>query len=202
MTKRRGTDVLTVPGAAALCSVSRRTMLRWLKAGHLPGHSTPGGHHRILWRDLERFMRRRGMVVPGDAGADEVRVAIVDDDRAHVSAMESLLSLELPQAMVRSAFDGFAAGHLVGSFEPHVLLLDILMPGLDGFEVCRLVSREPALRHSAVIVVSAFLDDEAEERMRALGARECIRKPVDPEALLEAVRKHLPVQAEAVRRAG
>jgi excisionase family DNA binding protein len=181
--------VLSTSQAAALCRVDRRTMLRWVKARKLPSHQTGGGWRRILRDDLLRFMNRRGIPLPETAAAD---IVVADDDRSHVSAVSRLIGATFPSVRVVPAYDGFAAGMQVARLRPTLLLLDIVMPGLDGADVCREVRRDPSLASTAIVVISGVLDKRLERTLLELGAERCLRKPAKPDDILQAVRDFVP----------
>ncbi len=86
--------------------------------------------------------------------------------------------------MVETAYDGFEAGRKVHSFAPDILLLDYMMPGLKGSEVCRQIKQLPGHADVRVIVMSGYITPETEAEMLAAGAECCLAKPVDASRLL------------------
>ena len=82
------------------------------------------------------------------------------------------------------ARDGFEAGVKVESFRPHALVLDLMMPGIDGFEVCRRLRARPTLNHIRIVAVTGFPSTENVDRILAAGADACLEKPIDSERLL------------------
>lgn len=186
-------DTFSTVQAAELCAVGRSTMLRWLKAGLIPSHTTGGGHRRVLRGDLLAFMRERGMPAP-EGGP---RIAVVDDDPNHVEALGRLLELHLPEAEVRTAHDGFQGGMLVTELKPDVLFLDYRMPGVDGAEICRSIRAAPALAGTRIIVISGHADDALARELKALGAERVLTKPVRPELILAALKPYLPAVEQA-----
>jgi len=89
------------------------------------------------------------------------------------------------------AHDGFAAGETVAYARPDAVIVDLRMPGMDGFEVCRRIKGRSETQHVAVIVVSGFLTDELDDQAREAGAEACFSKPVDREALMKELSKVL-----------
>jgi CheY-like chemotaxis protein len=85
---------------------------------------------------------------------------------------------------IEIARDGFEAGVKVESFRPHALLLDLMMPGMDGFEVCRRLRARPTLNHVRIVAMTGFPSPENVERIMTAGADACLPKPLDPERLL------------------
>ena len=183
---------LSTEQAATLMGVHARSVLRWVKDGKLPAWQTGGGRSRIRRSDLATFMRSRGMEVPGDLGPMPPRVAIVDDDPDHVAALRDLLQELRPDAEVQEATDGFTAGLMIGTFRTHLVFLDIYMPSIDGFEVCRWIRSRPETLGVAIVVVSGVLTPAARGKLRELGADLCVSKPLDVDLLRSVLREYLP----------
>ena len=171
-------DDMSTHDVARLCGVAPRTVLRWVDAGVLPGYQTGGGRRRVKQADLVAFMRGRGMEIPAELAPRRTRVAIVDDDRLHVQLLSRMLTDQHPALEVESAADGFAAGALVFSFKPHLIFLDLVMPGMDGFEVCRRIRAEPAFDDVGIVIVTGHLTDAWRQRLAELGADACLVKPL------------------------
>jgi len=187
--------VLSTTQAARMCQVDRRTMLRWVDGGLLPHHQTGGGQRRILPADLAAFMHERGMPVPSKLDPGPVRVAVVDDDVGFVASMVRFLASEIPGADIRTASDGFAAGLLLSSFRPQLVLLDLVMPGMDGYEVLRRIRQRPELTRTAVVVVSGTVTPDLSASLLAQGASAALPKPADPARLRNLIRKIIPRSA-------
>lgn len=185
-------EAFSTQQAAALCGVDRRSMLRWVKAGVLPSFQTGGGRWRILREDLVAFMQARGMPIPADLSPEPPKVVIVDDDTGFADALRRIVSSRRPDARVLTATDGFTGGMMVSDEQPHLLLLDVQMEGIDGVEVCRRIRANDALNSVKVVIVSGFLTDEAEEVLLGLGVERCCRKPLAPAAVHEIVDAFLP----------
>ncbi|RYB04959.1 PleD family two-component system response regulator [Lichenibacterium ramalinae] len=114
------------------------------------------------------------------------RILVVDDVPANVKLLEARLSAEYFE--VRTAANGFDALQLAGRSGFDVILLDVMMPGLDGFEVCRRLKSDPVTAHVPVVLVTAL--DHTADRVRGLeaGADDFLTKPVDELALVARVR--------------
>jgi excisionase family DNA binding protein len=178
--------------AADICGVDRTTMRRWLLEGVIPHTVTPGGWRRIAPAELVRFMRAHDIPVPGWLDPSPGRVLLVDDDELMTAAARRMLRRLDPGIEVCEVHDGFGAGIQALAFRPHVIVLDLVMPGMDGLQVCRWIVAEPRLAGVAVIFLSGHLDRYDREELLSLGAKACLDKPVKPEQLHEAVRPHLP----------
>jgi len=169
---------LTTGEAAEACGVSARTVLRWVKDGHLRAFATPGGHQRVSRRELVRFLRTRGADVPKQLLPASRRVVIADDSPAFCRAVQRRLTVKHPGVVVEAVRDGFAAGAAVQRLRPDLLLLDIVMPGLDGVAACAHIRSQPELDGVAVVIVSGALTPALCTELRELGADRCVPKPV------------------------
>jgi excisionase family DNA binding protein len=186
------TDDLSTHAAAELCGVASRTVLRWVDAGVLPGYQTGGGRRRIRRVDLVAFMRGRGMSIPAELRSRRDRVAIVDDDRLHVKTLRRMLHMEHKDLQIEVAHDGFGAGALLFTFHPHLIILDLVMPGMDGFEVCRRIRADPEFDDVGVLVVTGHDPEPFRQRLEELGATEILRKPLKMAQLLPALERYVP----------
>ncbi len=121
-----------------------------------------------------------------DAVGASRRVLVVEDNLDTVHSLVMLLRQDGHQ--VDFAINGYAALDLAKRFRPDVVLLDLGLPGLDGFDVCSRLRSEPELAHSRIIAVTAYAHDEHRVRSRAAGCDLHITKPYDPQHLLAVVR--------------
>jgi len=167
--------------------VSPITVRAWAAKGLLPFEATPGGHRRFLRETVEMFARQGAKA----SLRKDCRVLVVDNDK-QVSGFltEWLAGLDEPFS-VSSAVDGFEAGSKVHSFEPDVILLDPMMPTLDGFEVCRRIKSNPATNDIRVIAMTGHMTPENQQRILEAGAETCIAKPLDTVLLLELMKADL-----------
>jgi excisionase family DNA binding protein len=185
MKKSKHKTHLTPNEVAELLMVNPVTVRQWAARGLLRSMTTPGGHRRFLLSDVEEFARSRGTTPIARSSGRPERVLIVDDD-AHLGLFISeLIRTRDPQVQTQIARDGFEAGIKVESFRPHVLLLDLMMPGIDGFEVCRRLRERPTLNHVRIVAMTGFPSPENIERIMAAGADACLSKPLDSKRLLE-----------------
>jgi len=185
-------ETLTPKQAAEICGVDRTTVRRWLLDGAIPHSVTPGGWRRIAPRDLCAFMREHAIPIPEWLDPGPGRILIVDDEPSVTKALERVLKRIDPSLDVRAVHDGFGAGVMALSFAPPVIILDLVMPGMDGVEVCRWVMTEPRLAGVAVVVLSGHLERYDEQQLLELGAKACQRKPIAPDKLAKAITPFLP----------
>src|SRR5512139_1904407 len=185
-------DVLTVYQASQYCGVSPKTVANWIDEGHIVAFRTVGGHRRIRKQDLDAFLRKTGMPVPAESTQeDRKKILVVDDDRLIVETIVKALEEEPHNYEIISASDGFEAGLQVSHFKPDLLILDIMMPDIDGYEVCQKIKSNPETKDIKIIVLSAYLDDDAFTKMNEYGANACFSKPLPLEQLKYEVAKLL-----------
>jgi len=182
----RGKDYLTPKEVARLLQVEPGTVRSWSQEGRLRATTTPGGHRRYSYRDVEMFARENGIALPVRSG-DQLRVLVVDDDENVAKLIENMLLSANPATEIEIALSGFAAGQCVEKFEPHVIILDLIMPGVDGYQLCDALKNEPATAAIRIIAITGDPNSEATSKILALGAEVCLTKPLTRQQLLGAI---------------
>ena len=180
---------LTLGQAAKLLGVAQSTVRAWSDAGRLPVFYTPGGHRRFKEDDLHAFLSRNGA---GSRPRNAATVLIVDDDPRLREVIR--VNLEYDGMVVREAAtaeEGLRA--LEGGDPPDLVMLDVMMPGLDGWEMLRRVREQHGLDSLPVIMFSGKADG-GREKAKAGGAQAFIGKPLDPLALVEQAKALLRVR--------
>lgn len=119
-----------------------------------------------------------------------LRVMVIDDSKTIRRTAETLLRKE--GCDVATADDGFQALGRIAEVQPHLILVDIMMPRLDGYQTCALIKTNQTFKNTPVIMLSSKdgLFDKA--RGRIVGSEEYLTKPFTRDELLAAVRRHLP----------
>lgn len=179
---------LTPNEVATLFMVSPITVRQWAQKGLVKAEVTVGGHRRFLRAEIERFARDHGLSgarAVSDAG--QTRLLVVDDDRQLVGYIRELLS-EIDKLQIETAYDGFDAGTKMQVIRPQIVLLDLMMPGLNGFEVCQRIKADALTRATRVITMTGFASSENTGLSLAAGAESCLSKPLDADALIALVR--------------
>jgi len=191
-------DILTVFKASQVCKVSPKTIINWIESGHIPAYKTVGGHRRIKQTDLVAFMNKQGIPVPEGGEPVDVRkrILVVDDDPIIVETIVQALEEDEHDYEVVSASDGFEAGLQVNHFKPHLMILDIMMPDIKGYEVCRKIKNDEKTKDTCIIVLSAYLDDEKFKKMKDYGADVCFSKPLPLPQLKKEVARLLGLAIE------
>lgn len=123
-----------------------------------------------------------GGIAPGaNAPMGTVRILVVDDNADAAESLQTLL--ELLGAQAKTAHDGQSAIDLYGEYQPDAVLLDIGMPGMDGYQVARVLRQLDPHRRTTIIALTGWGQDQDRERTRAAGFDHHLVKPVDVDAL-------------------
>lgn len=188
-------EILTVAKASEYCRVSSKTIINWVESGHIEAYKTVGGHRRIKKEALESFMEKQGIPIPKEEIiGGRKRILVVDDDPIIVETIVLALEEDEFGYEVISASDGFEAGLQVNHFKPHLLILDIMMPDIKGYEVCKRVKSSPETKDTKIVVLSAYLDEEKFKQMKDYGADVCFSKPLPLPQLKEEVARLLELK--------
>jgi excisionase family DNA binding protein len=187
--RRRG-DCFTSHEVSRICGVAPITVGRWIHAGKLKAFRTVGGHRRILRSDLEAFLAEFRIPAVWDRAAPAARkVLVVDDDDIMFQVLRDMIATLPGEWEVKGARDGFEAGRLVATFRPQLVFLDLMMPGMDGFEVCQRVKADASTEGAEIVGLTGYFTPENRQRLLDCGAFEVLRKPVDLETLRKVLSK-------------
>lgn len=174
---------------ARFCPVTADTIRKWAEAGRIRVFKTPGGHRRIRRDDLMRFLRENSIPIHEDLDNSGVRLLVVDDEKAVISVIRRFLERSSTPFQIEVAMDGFEAGRQVATFRPDVIFLDLRLPGIDGFEVCRRIKTNPESSTSHVLAMTGYYEGEVAQRVIELGADMLLQKPFTPDDLRRALAK-------------
>ena len=175
----------SIPQAARLCGISRVTLWKYVKRGELKSSRTPGGQHRIKLADLKRFARQKEMFLADVSQTKAARILIIDDDKGIRKLLVKALSAAGYQT--EQASDGFEAGIKILSFRPHLVLLDLVMPNMDGFKVCEIIKQDEQTKNIKIIAISGFSSEENQQRIFNCGADTFHSKPLAVKRLLAEI---------------
>jgi len=174
---------------AKYCHVTADTIRKWAEAGRIHVFKTPGGHRRIRREDLLRFLKDNSIPVHEDLDNSGVKMLVVDDEKAVISVIRRFLERAQTPFQIEVAMDGFDAGHEVATFKPDVIFLDLRLPGIDGFEVCRRIKSNPDSSSTRIIAMTGYYEGDVAQRVIELGASMLIQKPFTPDDLRRALAK-------------
>jgi excisionase family DNA binding protein len=190
--------VFTTGEAAKICKVSQQTIIRCFDNGQLKGFRVPGSRFRRIPREmLYKFMKDNG--IPTDAlESGRRKVLLVDDDVELVEVMTKFLE-EDGRFEVKIATTGFDAGMLVKEYRPDMIVLDVMLPDINGKEVCQRVRADSTMEDVRILCISGMIEDDKIQDLRLAGADDFMHKPFDAEQLIDRMCKMLDMEmAEAV----
>jgi excisionase family DNA binding protein len=185
--------VFTTGEAAKICKVSQQTIIRCFDSGQLKGFRVPGSRFRRIPRDqLYAFMRDNG--IPTDAlDSGRRKVLVVDDDESLVELIVDALERD-GRFEVRSVNNGFGAGMMINEFSPDMIVLDVMLPDINGKEVCTLVRNEKSKEEVKIICISGMVEQAKIQELLDAGANDFMKKPFDVDDLINRVCQLLDVE--------
>jgi excisionase family DNA binding protein len=180
----RRASSLTTGQVAAHCQVSTPTVKTWIREGRLRAYKTPGGHARIAVDEFQRFLQRHQMPAYPTAPPPAV-VLVVDDEPQVVDMLVEFLAHHPREFKIETASDGYEALIKLGSLRPALLILDAMMPKLDGIELCRHLKGHPETQAIRILGVTGYPGVAPE--LLAAGADAVLTKPL----ALDEIERHL-----------
>ncbi len=192
------TIVYSALEVANICGVVNQTAINWIRSGYLKAFSTPGGQYRVYLDDLVDFMNKRKMRVPAELMdiyqqevVSQLSILVVDDDKGLNSVIAKYLEKTHDKIVVYQAFDGFEAGAQLVDKKPRCVLLDLDLPGVDGFDLCRRIYTSEEYGKPIVCVITALQDDDIEQKVKKMGAVEFFRKPLNLVEIADKIKERL-----------
>ncbi len=185
--------VFTTGEAAKICKVSQQTIIRCFDSGQLKGFRVPGSRFRRIPRDiLYKFMKENG--IPTDALESGKRKAVVvDDDEELVELIKDALESD-GRFEVRVANNGFDAGMIVKEYRPDVIVLDVMLPDINGKEVCQRIRSDSTLDDVKIICISGMVEADKVDELKKAGANDFLQKPFEVEALIDSICRMLDME--------
>ena len=175
--------IFTTGEAAQVCKVSQQTIIRCFDSGRLTGFRVPGSKFRRIPREeLIRFMRQNNIPLDPLEG-ERRRVLIVDDDSAVLELLVDIIQRD-GRFEIKTASNGYDAGILTESFRPGLILLDYMLPDLNGNIVCQRVRSNPDLAETKIIFISGVVRPEEIKALMSAGADDFVKKPFDVDQLV------------------
>ena len=182
-------NLFTTGEAAEICNISQQTIIRCFDAGRLDGFRIPGSRFRRIPREnLIKFMKENGIPLDNlnSQKTGKVKVLIVDDDAEIVELMVDVLSRD-GRFDLATASSGYDAGLQTQQFRPDVIILDYMLPDVNGNIVCRTIKRNPDFEDIKIIIVSGVANPEEIQELLNAGATEFIKKPFNIAELVDHI---------------
>jgi len=179
-------DLFTTGEAASICKVSQQTIIRCFDAGRLEGFRVPGSRFRRIPRqNLVRFMKDNN--IPLDTiESGKRKILIVDDDAEIVELLEDVLKRD-GRFEIKTASSGYEAGMATEKFRPELILLDYMLPDVNGNVVCQTIRRNPEFENIKIIIISGVVKQDEIAQLLKSGAEDFIRKPFNITELTDKI---------------
>ena len=179
-------ELFTTGEAAQICKVSQQTIIRCFDSGRLEGFRVPGSKFRRIPRQsLIKFMKENN--IPLEAiESGKKKILIVDDDAEIVELITEVLSRD-GRFEVRTAASGYEAGISTEQFRPDLILLDYMLPDVNGNVVCQTIRNNPEFEDIKIIIVSGVIKQDEIEQLLKSGAQDFIKKPFNISDLVDRV---------------
>jgi excisionase family DNA binding protein len=186
--------VFTTGEAAKICKVSQQTIIRCFDNGQLKGFRVPGSRFRRIPREmLYKFMKDNG--IPTDAlESGKRKVLLVDDDVELVELMTKVLE-EDGRFEVRVATTGFDAGMMVKEYRPDLIVLDVMLPDINGKEVCHRVRADSTLEDVRILCISGMIEEDKVQDLKLSGADDFLPKPFEIDDLIDRMCSMLEIES-------
>ena len=199
-------QLLKISEIAERAGVMNSTIRHYSDLGLLRVAAYTDGGHRLYALDecLERISKiqmfsKRGMTLPEIKNEFEgkvkvKKVLVVDDEQESVDVITEFLKLKFPQWDIRFSMDGFTAGRMLSEFYPDLVILDLMLPGVDGFQICKQIRSDSTLAGVKVLAITGYDTAEMKQKISDCGANDYLAKPMEIDVLLEKAKKLLGVE--------
>ena len=179
-------ELFTTGEAADICNLSQQTIIRCFDAGRLEGFRIPGSKFRKIPRDsLIRFMKDNNIpMLSLDSG--KRKVLLVDDDAEIIELMTDVLQRD-GRFVVKSASTGYDAGIMTQQFQPDLILLDYMLPDVNGNVVCQTIRQNPDFSNTRIIIISGVINQNEIDDLLKAGAEDFLKKPFSIVELIEKI---------------
>jgi CheY-like chemotaxis protein len=207
MTRKTRQDLLKISEMAQKADVLVSTIRYYTDIGLLKAAMTTEGGHRLYEEapTLDRLNKIKKMVGKGltlpeiqthiEEEISTKKILVVDDEPEIVDFIRDLLADTVPHQF-ETASDGFSAGRLVHTFAPDLVILDLLLPGVDGFQVCKMIREDPETKGTKILAVTGYDSEEIRAKIIESGADDYLGKPLEFQTTLDKITKLLGVKAK------
>ncbi len=179
-------ELYTTGEAADICNVSQQTIIRCFDSGKLTGFRIPGSRFRRIPRDsLVKFMKEHDMPLK-NLESGKKKVLIVDDDQEIVELMVDVLSRD-GRFDIRTASSGYDAGIMTQQFRPDLIILDYMLPDVNGNVVCQTIRKNDEFANTKIMIVSGVVNQDEIDGLIQAGAQEFLKKPFNISQIVEKI---------------
>lgn len=179
-------DLYTTGEAADICSLSQQTIIRCFDSGRLRGFRIPGSKFRKIPREnLLKFMKENSIPMQV-LQTGKKRLLIVDDDVEIVELMVDVLGRD-GRFDIKTASTGYDAGIMTQKFNPDLILLDYMLPDVNGNIVCKTIKENPEFSNTRIIIISGVINQIEIDDLLKAGAEAFMKKPFSITELIDKI---------------
>lgn len=178
--------ILNLTQASKYCLLGREALLKHINKGELKASKGPYGHYRIYEKDLISFMHDKGMFPMASYLPKNKKILVVDDEAKILKVLEKRLSKD--GYLIETASDGAQAADKMMKFLPGLVVLDLFMPAIDGFELCKQIKKSHDTSHIKVLAITGYDSKKVREKILKAGADNYLAKPLSSKSLLSKVK--------------
>jgi len=179
-------DLFTTGEAAEICRVSQQTIIRCFDSGRLEGFRVPGSRFRRIPRQsLIKFMKENNIPID-QLESGKKKILIVDDDAEIIELIAEVLTRD-GRFEIKTASSGYEAGISTQQFRPDLILLDYMLPDVNGNVVCQTIRKNPEFENIRIIIVSGVVKQDEIGQLLKSGAEGFVKKPFNVDELTDKV---------------
>lgn len=191
MRKLTNKKFYTTGDISEIFGVSRITAYKWVKYGKIKAFKVPGGRYRITPQSFKEFIKKSGYEEKIITAEESVKILIVDDEKLIAQSVKEFLESKYPHWHICLAYDGFEAGQLITKIIPDIILLDLFLPGVNGFQLCRKIKSDETTKNVKIIAITGYPTEENIEKIKECGAEAILAKPFEMDELENTLKKLL-----------
>ncbi len=183
--------------------VDLTTVISWCELGRIKAYKTPGGHRRVRPEFFLEFLKEYNMPIPqefADRLKNSLKILIVDDEEEIRKMIRRALRQSIACAEIHEARDGFEAGILAADLLPGLIILDLMMPGINGFKVCGNIKKDARFKATKILAITGQDTEENKQKILKEGADEYLAKPFDVKDLIKKAHELLEIAEEKVNK--
>lgn len=183
-------ELLSTKDIIAIFDVSRVTVADWVKSGRLPSFKTLGGHNRFRREDIVALLKTQQIPIPLSLQPNRPLILVIDDEPSILKTLPRRIQAQYPAARVDTADNGVEGLVKIGREIPAAIILDLLMPKMNGLEVIRWLKSDPGCANIRILAVSGYVKDE--KAILKAGADAFFQKGTNLKELLDALERYVP----------
>lgn len=185
-------DLISTFEAAEYCGVSYNTISRWIDSGKLKGFRTAGGHRKIYKSDLIEFMKSNGMLIDEIEKSIFIKILIIEDEDEMIDIYNTIFDRN--KFKLEIAKTGFDAGAKLTKFMPDLVILDIMLPDIDGKHVCSYIKSKEVVAKPKILIVTGLKSKSRIQEVIEIGADDYLTKPFEPDELFDKIYELIEVK--------